>query len=206
MRTSQGYSSRAIPTAYNGVQFRSRLEARWAAFFDLAGWSGRWEYEPFDLNGWCPDFTIRCARGLPIVIEVKPIVWPDDPWSDPHVNEIAGKIVETGWPGEAIILGTAPIINSATSAFGCPILGAFIDRDWHEEWAPYYDKCFAAMGWTDSSQRMADLFSDVSSYRYRITDVHDGDHHLREIDPDCVTAWWRESGNIVQWKAPRSEG
>ena len=34
-----------IPTLYGGVRFRSRLEARWAAFFfDVAGWS--WEYEP----------------------------------------------------------------------------------------------------------------------------------------------------------------
>jgi hypothetical protein len=31
-------------TRYNGVNFRSRLEAKWAAFFDLAGWS--WEYQP----------------------------------------------------------------------------------------------------------------------------------------------------------------
>lgn len=27
-----------IPTKYNDVQFRSRLEARWAAFFDLLEW------------------------------------------------------------------------------------------------------------------------------------------------------------------------
>jgi hypothetical protein len=29
------YSIPAIPTVYRGQQFRSRLEARWAAFFDL---------------------------------------------------------------------------------------------------------------------------------------------------------------------------
>jgi hypothetical protein len=26
---------KAIPTIYQGVEYRSRLEARWAAFFDL---------------------------------------------------------------------------------------------------------------------------------------------------------------------------
>lgn len=46
----------AIPTRYSGVQFRSRLEARWAAFFDIAGW--RWQYEPIDLAGWIPDFRL----------------------------------------------------------------------------------------------------------------------------------------------------
>jgi hypothetical protein len=58
----------SIPTLYNGVQFRSRLEARWARLFDLLGWE--WEYEPFDLLGWIPDFIIK---GNPdILVEVKP--------------------------------------------------------------------------------------------------------------------------------------
>ncbi len=50
-----------IPTKYNGVQFRSRLEATYAAFFDLVGW--RWDYEPVDLDGWIPDFWIRIPCG-----------------------------------------------------------------------------------------------------------------------------------------------
>lgn len=65
------YDIKAIPTVYSGVTFRSRLEARWAAFFDLIGW--KWEYEPFDLNGWAPDFRVVTAKGSPILIEVKPV-------------------------------------------------------------------------------------------------------------------------------------
>jgi len=65
------YTIKAHPTIYNGVEFRSRLEATWAAYFDLLGWDGKrhddrlgsnvtsWEYEPIDLNGWTPDFVIR---------------------------------------------------------------------------------------------------------------------------------------------------
>ncbi|MEU9797075.1 hypothetical protein AB0E27_42150 [Streptomyces sparsogenes] len=37
-------SIRAIETSYAGHRFRSRLEARWAVFFDKMGI--RWEYEP----------------------------------------------------------------------------------------------------------------------------------------------------------------
>jgi hypothetical protein len=48
------YKYKPHPTKYVGVQFRSRLEARWAAFFDLANW--QWSYEPIDLEGWTPDF------------------------------------------------------------------------------------------------------------------------------------------------------
>ena len=33
-----------ISTDYNGTSFRTRLQATWAAFFDLAGWG--WEYFP----------------------------------------------------------------------------------------------------------------------------------------------------------------
>jgi len=50
-----------IPTKYKGIEFRSRLEARWAVFFDTL--EIRWEYEPecFDLgNGiyYTPDFKV----------------------------------------------------------------------------------------------------------------------------------------------------
>lgn len=52
---------KAIETRYKGYRFRSRLEARWAVFFDALGL--QWEYEPegFDLGeaGWyLPDFRI----------------------------------------------------------------------------------------------------------------------------------------------------
>lgn len=64
------YTIKAIPTIYNHVQFRSRLEARWDAFFDLAGIE--WDYEPFDLDGWAPDFLLRTAVGH-VLVEVKPV-------------------------------------------------------------------------------------------------------------------------------------
>lgn len=55
-------------TRYKGYLFRSRLEATWAAFFDLA--SLPWAYEPIDLNGWVPDFALWLKS--PIYVEVKP--------------------------------------------------------------------------------------------------------------------------------------
>lgn len=64
------YNIKAIPTTYNGVNFRSRLEARWAAFFDLCGW--QWDYEPFDLDGWAPDFKLTIGSVVALV-EVKPL-------------------------------------------------------------------------------------------------------------------------------------
>lgn len=39
-----GYEIKPIETVYKGYRFRSRLEARWAVFFDAQGIE--WEYEP----------------------------------------------------------------------------------------------------------------------------------------------------------------
>lgn len=71
------YNIKAHPTEYSGVRFRSRLEARWAAFFDLIGW--KWEYEPVDLVGWSPDFKVEfdcghseCAPTHNLLVEIKP--------------------------------------------------------------------------------------------------------------------------------------
>jgi hypothetical protein len=62
-----------IPTRYQGYHFRSRLEARWAVFFDTLGL--RWEYEPegFDLGGvlYLPDFRVWTPQGEPCWYEVK---------------------------------------------------------------------------------------------------------------------------------------
>ena len=50
---------KAIPTTYHGIEFRSKLEARYATAFDKLGIT--WEYEghgfAFDDGTWyCPDF------------------------------------------------------------------------------------------------------------------------------------------------------
>lgn len=41
---------KAIETRYNGYRFRSRLEARWAVFFDTLGIKYEYEPEGFDLT------------------------------------------------------------------------------------------------------------------------------------------------------------
>lgn len=55
------HSTPAIETTYKGFRFRSRLEARWAIFFDHLGLE--WEYEPegFDMGEdgrYLPDFRL----------------------------------------------------------------------------------------------------------------------------------------------------
>jgi hypothetical protein len=65
---------KAIETTYKGYRFRSRLEARWAVFFDVAG--VEWEYEPegFELPGgarYLPDFFIKGNHQYGPWVEIK---------------------------------------------------------------------------------------------------------------------------------------
>ncbi len=80
---------KAIQTEYKGYRFRSRLEARWAVFFDTLG--VKWEYEPegYDLgNGiyYLPDFLLHDVtvnhglfrRHCDIYVEVKGVMTDED--------------------------------------------------------------------------------------------------------------------------------
>lgn len=55
---------KAIETAYNGYKFRSRLEARWAVFFDALGVEYRYETEGYEVEWgdkkyrYLPDFYL----------------------------------------------------------------------------------------------------------------------------------------------------
>ena len=42
---------KSIDTEYNGYKFRSRIEARWAVFFDAVGLKYEYEKEGYDLDG-----------------------------------------------------------------------------------------------------------------------------------------------------------
>ena len=55
-----------IPTRYNGYRFRSRLEARWAVFFDRLGIAYQYEPEGFELSDgswYLPDFWLPSFHG-----------------------------------------------------------------------------------------------------------------------------------------------
>lgn len=72
------------PTSYGGVTFRSRLEARWAVFFDFCPNVLNWAYEPttFTDTGnrqYTPDFEVKvygwgssAGRKDKLYVEVKP--------------------------------------------------------------------------------------------------------------------------------------
>lgn len=62
---------------YNGLKFKTELEAIWAAFFDLAGW--QWWYNPAPVDNWSPDFKVtfpcehsECTGSHTLLVSVVP--------------------------------------------------------------------------------------------------------------------------------------
>jgi hypothetical protein len=134
------YTIAAIPTIYKGVKYRSRLEARWAAFFDLLGFE--FEYEPFDLGPWSPDFLLKKGDGsIPdILVEVKPITDFDVETSEKITKAYLQQDREVWFP---ILCGLTPIFPPETflgpKLAACPgFYESNTSLGWqlHEFWSP----------------------------------------------------------------------
>ena len=78
---------KAIPIIYEGIQFRSKLEARWYIFMKKLGWNVVYEPEIEGLNGWIPDFLI-IGKEHKILVDVKPIDRAKDWDTHPDHNKI----------------------------------------------------------------------------------------------------------------------
>lgn len=132
------------PTKYAGILFRSRLEARWAVFFDALGIA--WEYEPEtfvygheNCYEYTPDFRLtrgRLSIGRPSVyVEVKP--------NDEAMRSIdykLGEAVEGSGPlrdAGLILLGPIPNGNRGTYAHAM--------LTWHKgpdlRWVEFVEDC-----------------------------------------------------------------
>jgi hypothetical protein len=96
---------KAIETTYKGYRFRSRLEARWAVFFDALKITWAYEVEGFDLGPagrYLPDFH---------VVEYECPLWVEIKGGTPSVEELnkakclaehsnGNVIIAAGTPGE----------------------------------------------------------------------------------------------------------
>lgn len=122
---------KAIPTEFEGVVFRSRLEARWAAAFTELGW--HWNYEPFDLDGWIPDFHLEGT----ILVEVKPFTFREQ-WGA-TISKIVSAMESSQNFVEVLLLGTD--IFPPIDGYNNPQLGWLLTRqsgDWEVENAMLY--------------------------------------------------------------------
>lgn len=85
---------KSIPWHYNMSDFRSKLEATYAAFFEQCGWS--YCYEPFAVKGWGPDFCLYKLHQNGdvdplLLVEVKPTI--------ESLEQAQEKIEDASWYG-----------------------------------------------------------------------------------------------------------
>lgn len=105
-----------IETIYKGYRFRSRLEARWAVFFDALGVPWEYEKEGFDLGemGWyLPDFWLPVQK---LWAEVKPkhlIATGWNVFTDEDLA-IANKCGALAMESSDVVLLTGPMVDPWT--------------------------------------------------------------------------------------------
>ena len=82
---------KAIETRYKGYRFRSRLEARWAVFFDKISVPWEYEKEGYEFNGYkyLPDFYLPTFA---LFVEVKGQDLRDIPGEDEKLSAFAKHI------------------------------------------------------------------------------------------------------------------
>ncbi len=190
------YDIAAKETTYHGIVFRSRLEASWAAFFDLLGW--RWEYEPFNLNGWLPDFALVPIHrpGDLIMVEVKPSTIVD--------QEASAKMEKSGHPGEFLMLGIGPFERFDTPMIGHIGEWVFCDDD-HNPSQIYWVE--APMGrWVGSEsdeKNKAGIIgycSESMSFRDRITGCYDGGSWGHVVTMAEIQGLWGAAKKAVRYE------
>jgi hypothetical protein len=123
---------KAIETKYKGYRFRSRLEARWAVFFDAMGFD--WAYEPegfvlSDCTHYLPDFKVITPQGEVIWYEVKPNKTSRDikfsRFYDDSVKELGDD--DQPFNHRIILLSGDPMEFIYEKTFICPRCGVIDD-------------------------------------------------------------------------------
>lgn len=172
----------SIPTMYMDRQYRSQLEARWARLFDLVGW--KYEYEPYPLKGWIPDFILIGKTGE-ILVEVKPFTTLDEFDTD----KILGAMNGTGKAGREILLLGSTIFEHPDGADD-PAVGWIGEQG---ESGPWFQWAML------DTQGGMGFLPDSGQFTNRMTGVYGGGH-WNPPDFESVLRKWNQAGNAVKWR------
>lgn len=178
----------AITTLYRDIEYRSRLEARWAAFFDRIGWEHT--YEPFDGDGYIPDFIVHGDR--PLLVEIKPASQLLE-YQAP-IDKMTRGLADH-WQHDLLILGLTPLPRLTSEAWPqFPVMGLLGEIGYEGDW------WFASACWhTCANCRGDSLFHEYGLYAGRPCGCYAGDHYLRDPSRTWLEQMWADACNRVKW-------
>jgi hypothetical protein len=184
----------AIPTAYRGISYRSRLEARWAAFFDQIGWTH--SYEPFDGNGYIPDFLIHGDH--PFLVEVKPALSEDEYRAPiPKVDAALQGV----WEKDVLIVGLTPFATQLDDThWSGPPVGIFGDASWGRMQGRMPRDWELGLWMTCGKCKSPAIRHETQSFASRPCGHYDGDNFIEEIGEKFISDSWALATNLARWR------
>lgn len=184
-----------VVTEYNGNRFRSRLEARWAALFDLVGLP--YIYEPSDHGGYIPDFLIPGPN--PLYVEVGPVQ------TDAEYRAKAAKPLRY-LDADFIVLGTDPLarmMDTPMRSESSSIIGLQFQRNGFAGEEQEFDNGCEAHLCRDHNGHVA-IVNLIMSYTPYPCGCGD---HSGWWGYACSAAeiehLWAQAGTATQWKSDR---
>lgn len=188
---------RGTPTTYKGVNFGSRLEARWAVLFDTLNW--RWEYEPECAGAYIPDFLLHGGSGRRVYVEVKPL----EIYRRERPDIIAKARAAIGMEDDLLVLCE----GFQEGEFGEAVLGFMppTSTDWATEqhaFNPFHNDEKARLVRPIGSRALPsfDFNHTWGVWTCRLSGHYEGDSGFAEIPFRDALHLWSMAGNAIQWK------
>lgn len=186
---------KAIETYYNGRYFRSRLEARWAVFFDACGVKYEYEPEGYELdNGlwYLPDFLLHgvtfnhaaFAKDKDLYVEVKGNMDKESAEKVKAFSKDKPVLVVGEVPLGEEIYGLCDSMQDAPTRYDVPLYNfELIDGDWFQAYPGIdLDGDFELFGGDSTYLDAMDKKATVRAYRKaRMARFDRGDQIIQEM-------------------------
>tara|TARA_Y100001951_G_C11161189_1_gene194875 strand:- start:43 stop:633 length:591 start_codon:yes stop_codon:yes gene_type:complete len=194
---------KAKPITYLGIDFRSKLEARWYIFMKKLGWNVEYEPDIEGLNNWIPDFLI-IGKKHKILVDVKPIDRADEWKIHPDRNRILGSGIKKLHDYELLILGANLQLDQNES------MGIFYIRPGESEME--YSKRTKDDLYEDGNcifscyDDQIGFMTNMMTWCCRITGEGGKTYIFRDNNNDLfkkIDTYWNEAWSKLQWKPSR---